>query len=102
MTTCAPTPLLHPFLLRGRRKVQIYKRFTDRRRSDLEEEGMMRMLAATGANVPENSGRRAGGVGSGWKRSSSLPAASTRWVFRPPATTASCLYGRYVEAMLRP
>ncbi|CAM9174356.1 unnamed protein product [Ectocarpus sp. 12 AP-2014] len=58
--------------------IQIYKRFTDRRRSDLEEEEMMRMLAATGANVPENNGRRAGGVGSGWKRSSSLPAASTR------------------------
>ncbi|CAB1098650.1 unnamed protein product [Ectocarpus sp. CCAP 1310/34] len=79
------------------RKVQIYKRFTDRRRSDLEEEEMMRMLAATGPNVPESSGRRAGGVGCGWKRSSSLPAASTRWVFRPPATTASCLYGRNAE-----
>ncbi|CBJ31186.1 hypothetical protein Esi_0238_0002 [Ectocarpus siliculosus] len=62
----------------ARRKVQIYKRFTDRRRSDMEEEEMMRMLAATGANVPENSGRRASGVGGGWKRSSSLPAASIR------------------------
>ena len=60
----------------NRPKVTLYKRFTDRRRSDLEQEELM-----AAANASASGGRNGRpGSGGGHRRSSSVPLASIRYV----------------------